>query len=128
MIKSLKRLKIDGCYKIKLQSYEDQRGFFYKNYNYKEFKKLDLNTKWNEDFFSYSKKNVIRGMHFQNPPFAQFKLIMCCKYPGEIKVNVIRETRRRAYGNIGDQLDEIYKDIDTWKARIQSIKDANPKE
>jgi hypothetical protein len=42
--------------------------------------------------------------------------------------NVIRATRRTAYGNIGDQLDEIYKDIDAWKARIQSIKDANPKE
>ena len=42
--------------------------------------------------------------------------------------NVIRRTRRSAYGNIGDQLDEIYKDIDAWKARIKSIKDANPKE
>ena len=42
--------------------------------------------------------------------------------------NVIRGTRRSAYGNIGDQLDEIYKDIDAWKARIKSIKDANPKE
>ena len=42
--------------------------------------------------------------------------------------NVIRETRRNAYGNIGDQLDEIYKNIDAWKARIKSIKDANPKE
>jgi len=42
--------------------------------------------------------------------------------------NVIRSTRRSAYGDIGDQLDEIYKDIDAWKARIKSIKDANPKE
>ena len=42
--------------------------------------------------------------------------------------NVVRGTRRNAYGNIGDQLDEIYKDIDAWKARIKSIKDANPKE
>ena len=41
--------------------------------------------------------------------------------------NVVRSTRRTAYGNIGDQLDEIYKDIDAWKARIKSIKDANPK-
>ena len=40
----------------------------------------------------------------------------------------IRKTRRTAYGAIGEQLDEIYKDIDAWKARIQSIKDANPKE
>jgi len=41
--------------------------------------------------------------------------------------NVVRSTRRTAYGNIGEQLDEIYKDIDAWKARIKSIKDANPK-
>jgi len=41
---------------------------------------------------------------------------------------VIKETRRLAYGDIGEQLDEIYKDIDAWKARIKSIKDANPKE
>ena len=39
----------------------------------------------------------------------------------------VRNTRRIAYGDIGDQLDEIYKDIDAWKARIKSIKDANPK-
>jgi len=42
--------------------------------------------------------------------------------------NEIRNTRRTAYGNIGDQLDEIYKDIDAWKARIKKIKDDNPKE
>ena len=42
--------------------------------------------------------------------------------------NVIRATRKLAYGNIGDQLDEIYSDIDTWKARIKKIKDDNPKE
>ena len=41
--------------------------------------------------------------------------------------NTVRSTRRTAYGDIGEQLDEIYKDIDAWKARIKSIKDANPK-
>ena len=41
--------------------------------------------------------------------------------------NQVRATRKAAYGDIGDQLDEIYKDIDAWKARIKSIKDANPK-
>jgi len=41
--------------------------------------------------------------------------------------NQVRSTRRSAYGDIGEQLDEIYKDIDSWKARIKSIKDANPK-
>jgi hypothetical protein len=39
----------------------------------------------------------------------------------------VRNTRRSAYGDIGDQLDEIYKDIDAWKARIKKIKDDNPK-
>ena len=41
--------------------------------------------------------------------------------------NQVRSTRRTAYGDIGEQLDEIYKNIDSWKARIKSIKDANPK-
>jgi hypothetical protein len=41
--------------------------------------------------------------------------------------NIVRATRKAAYGDIGDQLDEIYRDIDAWKARIKSIKDANPK-
>jgi len=41
--------------------------------------------------------------------------------------NTVRATRKAAYGDIGDQLDEIYKDIDAWKARIKGIKDANPK-
>jgi hypothetical protein len=41
--------------------------------------------------------------------------------------NIVRSTRRTAYGDIGEQLDEIYKDIDAWKARIKSIKDNNPK-
>ena len=41
--------------------------------------------------------------------------------------NVVRATRKAAYGDIGDQLDEIYKDLDAWKVRIKSVKDANPK-
>ena len=46
----------------------------------------------------------------------------------EEKNNTVRATRKAAYGDIGDQLDEIYKDIDAWKARIKKIKDDNPKE
>ena len=40
--------------------------------------------------------------------------------------NQVRATRKAAYGDIGDQLDEIYKDIDAWKARIAAIKSENP--
>jgi len=42
--------------------------------------------------------------------------------------DTVRYTRKKLYGNIGDQLDEIYKDIDAWKAKIKKIKDDNPKE
>ena len=42
--------------------------------------------------------------------------------------NKVRSTRKAAYGDIGDQLDEIYKDIDAWKVRIKKIKDDNRKE
>ena len=45
----------------------------------------------------------------------------------EEKNNTVRATRKAAYGDIGEQLDEIYKDIDAWKVRIKAIKDANPK-
>ena len=37
-------------------------------------------------------------------------------------------TRRQAYGSWGDQLDEIYHNIDDWKARIAQVKADNPKE
>ena len=46
----------------------------------------------------------------------------------EEKNNTVRYIRKVAYGDIGEQLDEIYKDIDAWKARIKKIKDDNPKE
>ena len=36
-------------------------------------------------------------------------------------------TRKAAYGDIGEQLDEIYHDIDAWRTRIQGIKTDNPK-
>ena len=36
-------------------------------------------------------------------------------------------TRKSQYGSWGDQLDEIYHDIEAWKTRIQGIKDNNPK-
>jgi len=41
--------------------------------------------------------------------------------------NTVKATRKASYGDIGEQLDEIYKDIDAWKARIKKIKDDNPK-
>ena len=41
--------------------------------------------------------------------------------------NTVDLTRKQSYGNWREQLDEIYHDIDAWKARIQQIKSDNPK-
>ena len=41
--------------------------------------------------------------------------------------NQVDATRRTAYGSWNDQLDEIYHDMDAWKARLQTIKTNNPK-
>ena len=41
--------------------------------------------------------------------------------------NQVDATRRTEYGSWNDQLDEIYHDIDAWKARLQTIKTNNPK-
>jgi len=41
--------------------------------------------------------------------------------------NQVDSTRRTTYGSWNDQLDEIYHDIDAWKARLQTIKTNNPK-
>jgi hypothetical protein len=41
--------------------------------------------------------------------------------------NQVDATRKTAYGSWNDQLDEIYHDIDAWKARLQTIKTNNPK-
>ena len=41
--------------------------------------------------------------------------------------NQVDSTRRTEYGSWNDQLDEIYHDMDAWKARLQTIKTNNPK-
>ena len=40
---------------------------------------------------------------------------------------VVDSTRKQAYGDIGEQLDEIYHDIDAWRTRIAKVKTDNPK-
>jgi dTDP-4-dehydrorhamnose 3,5-epimerase len=55
----------------------DERGFFQKTFNDNDLKKLNFSLK--EQYFSLSHKNVVRGFHFQNPPFESSKLILCIK-------------------------------------------------
>ncbi|MFM1963144.1 MAG: dTDP-4-dehydrorhamnose 3,5-epimerase [Bacteroidota bacterium] len=55
--------------------YSDERGFFFESYNVERFEKEGLMNQWLQDNQSYSRKGVIRGLHFQKPPHAQAKLV-----------------------------------------------------
>ena len=60
---------------IQPRIFTDDRGYFYESYNKGSFKKLGLDLNFVQDNQSLSQKGVLRGLHFQNPPFAQGKLV-----------------------------------------------------
>jgi len=61
---------------FKPEKYFDERGYFSETYNLKELNKIGLQTTFVQDNYSFSRsKNVFRGLHFQNSPHAQAKLI-----------------------------------------------------
>lgn len=53
----------------------DERGYFFESYNAQTFKQNGLDFDWVQDNQSRSTYGVIRGLHFQKPPYAQTKLI-----------------------------------------------------
>lgn len=57
--------------------YGDDRGFFLESYNLKKFEENIHSIKFVQDNESKSSKGVLRGLHFQKPPFAQAKLVRC---------------------------------------------------
>jgi len=73
------KTKIQDLYIIKPDVFEDERGYFFESFNKEKFKALGLDTDFVQDNESKSQKNVLRGLHFQNPPFAQGKLVRVVK-------------------------------------------------
>ena len=61
---------------IEPQLFKDERGFFYESYNKNNLDKV-INIVFVQDNESKSDKGVIRGLHFQAPPFEQTKLVRC---------------------------------------------------
>jgi dTDP-4-dehydrorhamnose 3,5-epimerase len=55
--------------------FNDQRGYFFEVYNQERYFNNNMNIKFVQDNESKSGKNVLRGLHFQKPPFAQGKLV-----------------------------------------------------
>jgi dTDP-4-dehydrorhamnose 3,5-epimerase len=59
--------------------FEDERGYFYESYSKALFEKNGIIADFVQDNQSLSQKGVLRGLHFQNPPFAQGKLVRVIK-------------------------------------------------
>ena len=87
---------IKGVYELIPNIHQDNRGLFIKTFHYDEFKKIGLDTNFKEEYYSISKKNVLRGMHFQLPPFDHNKMVYCI------------------YGKVLDVIVDIRKNSDTF--------------
>lgn len=70
---------IDGVVIIEPCIYSDSRGYFFESFNQKEFEEKVCKTTFVQDNESKSSYGVIRGLHFQRPPFAQSKLVRVVK-------------------------------------------------
>lgn len=88
----VKKTKINGVFLLKPQIFEDNRGYFFESFNANKFNEAtDLNVQFVQDNQSLSSKNVLRGLHFQHPPFAQSKLVSVIK--GEV-LDVVVDIRK----------------------------------
>ena len=68
---------IEGLVVIEPTIFGDDRGYFFESYNEKEFEKAIGKISFVQDNESKSSKGVLRGLHFQKPPYAQAKLVRC---------------------------------------------------
>ena len=73
------KTSIDGLLIIKPDVFKDERGYFFESYNKERFAKAGLNMDFVQDNESKSDKGVLRGLHFQKPPYAQGKLVRVIK-------------------------------------------------
>jgi dTDP-4-dehydrorhamnose 3,5-epimerase len=69
------RLEIPDLILIEPQIFTDERGFFMEAYKHSEFAAFGIKERFVQDNHSRSQKGVLRGLHYQNPPKAQGKLI-----------------------------------------------------
>lgn len=74
------KTEIEGVLIIEPKVFGDARGYFLESFNAKEFtEKTGLNINFVQDNESMSSYGVMRGLHFQNPPYTQSKLVRCVK-------------------------------------------------
>jgi dTDP-4-dehydrorhamnose 3,5-epimerase len=65
----------DDLFILETQRFGDSRGYFMESYSYRDFKAAGIDMHFVQDNQSKSAKGVVRGLHFQNAPYAQTKLV-----------------------------------------------------
>ena len=73
------KTRMQGLLVIKPNIFEDERGYFFESWSKKSYKNTGLDLDFVQDNQSLSQKGVLRGLHSQNPPFAQGKLVRVIK-------------------------------------------------
>ena len=94
---NLIKTTLDGLVVLKPTIFKDNRGYFMESYNQKNINKLVGNVNFVQDNESESSLGVLRGLHFQKPPYAQAKLVRCLK--GSV-LDVVLDLRKdsKTYG------------------------------
>ena len=70
---------IEGLVIIEPRIFADARGYFFESFSAREFEEKVVKTEFCQDNESKSSYGVLRGLHFQKPPYAQSKLVRCVK-------------------------------------------------
>ena len=68
---------IPGCFEIRSRVLDDDRGCFVKVFHVEAFAAHGFETVYTEEYYSVSRRGVIRGLHFQTPPADHVKLVYC---------------------------------------------------
>lgn len=76
---TFEKLPIEGLILVKPKVFGDNRGFFMESYKKSDFVKNGIEVEFNQDNHSKSSARVLRGLHFQKPPFGQAKLVRCSR-------------------------------------------------
>ena len=74
---TLKKTIIPSCFHIAPLVVKDKRGVFVKVFQQEYFSRQGLETSFPEEYYTISKKRVLRGLHFQIPPCDQTKIVHC---------------------------------------------------
>lgn len=73
------KTEIEGLVIVESRIFRDDRGYFYESFSQREFEENVCRTTFVQDNQSMSSYGVVRGLHFQKPPYCQSKLVRCIK-------------------------------------------------